>query len=181
MHRITRTRRRKVVASVISTLLICSAVGFAYYLTTVTFSGENHSTLGTGGSPKTLALAVTVPSGMKPGETVPFTATTSLGGTEVHLEPGAQLTSELTTNPSTCPATWFKLTHTGEATKGFSAYELMHETSGVLTGSKESIMVTGSTPIAGLEISMVNEEGVNQSPCNGAELKVKLTVAGNGH
>jgi hypothetical protein len=171
------TKAHKAVTAILSTLLLTAVVAGAYYLATVTFTGESTGTLGKGTATNiNEPITVTMPTGMLPGNMYPFTATVK-PTKAITLEPGQKLSAEFTTVPSTCKAEWFELEWTGEVV-GFSAWQLMK-----IGGSTEVITLPAATvsAIKKLEIKFKESPTENQTVCNEAKVTVKLTVTGPGH
>jgi len=179
MQRLKRwSHKHKIASAVLTTLLLCATVGFAYYIATVTFSGENTGTLGKGSATAiNETMVVTVPTAMVPGAIYPMTATVK-PATAITLEPGAKLAATYTTVPSSCPNTWFAIETTGAEVKGFSAGNLL-ETG----GTKEAVTIPAATvtPIKELGLRFIGHPTENETVCNEAKLTVKLTVTGPGH
>jgi hypothetical protein len=176
MKRLINTRRRKAVASALVTMLVMACVAAAYFLATVTFSGENTGTTAKGEATNiNETLTVTVPAvNITTTGNTPFAVSTISVPQARVLEAGAKLTAVFSTVPSTCKAEWFALEWTGTTL----AQKLMEGGK-----SKEAITFPANTatPITGLSIRFTEPAGENQSPCSEAKLTAKVTLAGTGH
>lgn len=161
MKHLTRTRRRKVLSSVLATLLVVSASAVAYYLVYGNGSGEGSATLGTG-TAEPLTLTATFASGLKPGgeEPVTFKAEnkTKAAG-EV-----ASLTATVSTSVGGCDTEWFRV----EGKNGFG------NGGGPLT--VPFMIAAGETKTISTEnvIKFKEESSVNQSACEGATVTIHL-------
>ena len=175
MQRLKHWKTHKIATAVASTLLICAAVGFAYYLSTITFSGEGESQPGKSASTISETLTVAPPAGLTPG-TMAAIVNTIKPTTEVVLEPGAKLTYTITTsNEATCKGSWFELE--GKGTSQANEFLLSpHETTKVWKYEAGKT----DTAIAGLELRFAPSATENQSGCESAKVKVKLTLTGSG-
>ncbi len=168
------TKKHKVATAVVSTLLVCAAVGFAYYLLSYSFEGAGKSTVGSA-TPTAETLTVTLPPIAKPGETEAL-GITSKPPTEVKLAAGAKLTVLFTDNKEPeCKASWFKLeTPAGELASLLGAGSAKAVTFPAATTSNVNTLY-GISP----RVEFKEEAAVNQSACEGAELTITAKLAGH--
>lgn len=168
------TRKHKVATAVASTLLVMAATALAFYLLSYMFEGSGKTTLGSS-TPTAETLTVTIPSGLKPGETEAL-GITSKPPTEVKLAAGAKLTVAFADNKEPeCKASWFKLeTPAGELASLLGAGSAKAVTFPAATTSNVNTLY-GIVP----RVEFKEEAAVNQSACEGAELTITAKLAGH--
>lgn len=186
MKGLTKTRGRKVATAIVSTLLVCAAVSFAYYLIAVTFSGEGSVTGGTSSATISEPLTVTTEAGVEP-----FVPGTEYGAQvnptikpakEIHLLPGAKVAYAISTaNEAACKASWFVLHPSNRGTQTKVGMELAEKLMGSGTVAETTYKAAEVAGVGTYSVTFKEEAAVNQSGCEGTQIKVKLTLTGQSH
>jgi hypothetical protein len=174
---ITKTRRRKIAAGVLSTLTV-AAVAMAYFLATYTFEGSGSAKLGSkSATPVKETMAVSFAEGLTPNTHEALTVSAD-PSSEVVLEPGATLAVTFTTPAEPACAAFLAVTEsgsTGKEKEETEAYKLLHGTEGAVT-----FPAGKSTSISGLMIEL-KESGESESKCEGVSVTAKAVLTGPGH
>lgn len=150
-----RSKRRMAVATVIA-VLVPAGAAMAYYILVLSGSGSTSGTLGT---QSTQAATVTVQAaltGLKPGDSVPYTVKATIPTTGSQATIQAAPTMQVTTGGG-CQATWFS------TTAGSTTYPV-------------SVANDGQPYTVGSGTIKFDDSGTDQSACAGQSITLKATT-----
>jgi len=157
---LTRSRRRKIAASVLGTLLVIVASAAAYYL--IYGPGEGASTQSLGkGTAETLPLVVQFSPGLTPGGEEPI----KFSAHDTTKQPGkvAELSWVATTSVPQCLPTWFAINGHGLNGAGSGSAELSEPVEIAVTEQREIVSAT---------LKFTEESSVNQNACMNATVTI---------